>query len=575
MRAIAFLMLVPLFAGCLGSDDDATSITEEPEPFVDVAPFLNYTPDAPDMALDIVQSSFTVPGSPGLYVRVVKPAGDGPFPVIAQFTPYTAPGVNAELDQLLEPAVGEPAGRFDTEFVRRGYAFAYADVRGTGDSNGCLDLRGQLDIADVGRLTNWLGTQSWSNGNVGFIGASYPGSEAHMAGIANDEHLKAIVPVVASTSFYNYHHNDGVPYDGNHALGGTNFGYTQEGITPTMNPATYAQKAADQPLCPHAENMVVHGGLDQTGEFYSWWQERDLRPLVGEVQVPVLMAQGLADWNVKPNHIDTWFNDLSPNGSKTLIAGQWGHAYPSTAEDAYGEWWPYVTAFFDTFLKEIDTGMFETDVAWVQDNAANWHRSATWPIASPTVDFYFHPGGELSADAYEGTETATWHGCGRDQFNMGAVGVEIVEELLSQCTNTNLVFTTPKFDRDTRLQGVPLVHLNLEVEAETTHITIVMDHLDENGNVVVSRENYGYLNPLYRKGILEPEALPSGVFPVTVDFYPQEEFIPANHTLRFTIASIDGGRSIEFFPEGDNTIHLEGSLIQLPIRPAEWVGTRL
>ncbi|MGB1697732.1 MAG: CocE/NonD family hydrolase, partial [Thermoplasmatota archaeon] len=199
MRLIACLLLVPLFAGCLGSDDspDQTEFTRQP----DVVPFLNYTPEAPDMAMDIEQSSFTVPGSPGLYVRVVKPAGDGPFPVIAQFTPYTAPGVNAELNQLLEPAVGEPAGRFDAEFVRRGYAFAYADVRGTGDSDGCLDLRGKLDIEDVGRLTEWLGTQSWSNGNVGFIGASYPGSEAHMAGIANNEHLKAIVPVVASTSF--------------------------------------------------------------------------------------------------------------------------------------------------------------------------------------------------------------------------------------------------------------------------------------------------------------------------------------------------------------------------------------
>lgn len=574
MRLIACLLLVPLFAGCLGSDDspDQTEFTRQP----DVVPFLNYTPEAPDMAMDIEQSSFTVPGSPGLYVRVVKPAGDGPFPVIAQFTPYTAPGVNAELNQLLEPAVGEPAGRFDAEFVRRGYAFAYADVRGTGDSDGCLDLRGKLDIEDVGRLTEWLGTQSWSNGNVGFIGASYPGSEAHMAGIANNEHLKAIVPVVASTSFYNYHHNDGVPYDGNHALGGTNFGYTQEGITPTLNPATYAQKAADQPLCPHAENMVVHGGLDQSGEFYDWWQERDLQPLVGEVKVPVLMAQGLADWNVKPNHIANWFNDLAPNGSKTLIGGQWGHAYPSAADDAYGDWWQYVTAFFDTFLKEIDTGMFQTDVAWIQSNDGTWHRSAEWPILNSAVmQFHLQPDGSLGNEpATEGT--ASWHGCGRDQFNMGAVGVEIVEEQLSQCENTNLVFQTEPFASDVRLQGVPLLHLNLHVEAETTHITVVMDQLDESGNVVVSRENYGYLNPIYRNGILHPEPVESGPMQLTVDFYPQEDFVKAGNSLRFTIASIDGGRSIEFFPEGDNTIHWPGeNRIDLPIRPAELLGTRL
>jgi X-Pro dipeptidyl-peptidase len=572
MRAIAFILLVPLLAGCLGAGDDGQESIKQAS---DLAPFLNYTPDAPDASLDIEQTSFTVPGAPSLYVRVVKPAGDGPFPVIAQFTPYTAPGTNADLSQLIEPAAGEPAGRFDSEFVRRGYAFAYADVRGTGDSAGCLDLRGQLDIADVGRLTEWLGTQTWSNGNVGFIGASYPGSEAHMAGIANNEHLKAIVPVVASTSFYNYHHNSGVPYDGNHALGGTNFGYTQEGITPTMNPATYAQKASEQPLCPHAENMVNHGGLDQSGEFYAWWQERDIQPLVGEVKVPVLMAQGLADWNVKPNHIATWFNDLAPNGSKTLIGGQWGHAYPSDADEAYGVWWEYVTAFFDTFLKEIDTGMFETDVAWTQDNAGTWHRSATWPIQeAPVLQMYLQPNGTIgNVAASDGA--ASWHGCGRDQMNMGAAGVEIVEETLSQCANTNLVFETEPFAAPTNLQGTPVVYLNLEVDAETTHIVVVMDQIDANGNVVVSRENYGYLNPIYRDGLLNPQPL-NGTTHLAIDLYPQEDFIPAGNSLRFTIGSIDGGRSIEFFPEGDNTIHWPGeNRIELPIRPADQLGTRL
>lgn len=205
MRAwsVVLLMSAVTLAGC-AADGPAGPTQDDEAP--EAVPSLAYTPPEPDLGLDLLEHDLWIEGEGGttLHARIMRPATDEPVPVIAQFTPYTAPGQNTMLDALLEPAVPNSEGTFDREFVRRGYAFAYGDVRGTGDSSGCLDLRGQLDIQDLAHFADTLAAQPWSTGDVGFIGASYPGSEAHMAALSGSEAVKAVIPIVASTSFYHY-----------------------------------------------------------------------------------------------------------------------------------------------------------------------------------------------------------------------------------------------------------------------------------------------------------------------------------------------------------------------------------
>ncbi len=585
-------------AGCLESG-------QEPASLLDAPPYLAYEVPEPDLDLELIEQAFTLPGAipeVELYVRVVRPAGDGPFPVIAQFTPYTAPGQNPTIDALMEPAVGcqsitvpgviglgsvgQCEGRFDHEFVRRGYAFAYGDVRGTGDSTGCLDLRGDGDIADLWHFSEWLGTQEWSTGKVGFIGGSYPGSEAHMAAISGNEHVAAVVPVVASTSFYHYHHNDGVPYAGQHSLGGTNAGYTQEGVTPTLNPETAAAKISGQGSCPHVQNAVMRGGMDQTGTYDAWWAERNLRDRAANITVPVLMAQGLADWNVKPDHIAQWFNDLpgaAAGAPKTLIAGQWGHAYPADEDGAYGDWWPYATAFFDTFLKGVETGMFQTDVAWVQDNDDNWHRSATWPLHAGGITFGLHPEGKLAEGLHMEPATESWNACpraapmGTDRGTLGSVsrysGDGRVPPFPATCEGEEIVFETAPFEQDVLLSGVGL--LNITVRALDGQQLI---HLVAELAVVgsdVTRENYGYLNPIFRSGLDDPQPIGTEPLAVTIDLYPQEDVVKKGESLRLTLRSHDDGRTIESFDEGAIELDLVNASLFLPTRPADLQGVRL
>lgn len=621
---LAALLLVAVLAGCF----DGKSRDPPVDP-AGPAPFLAYVVPEPDMAMEILEEEALFDGADGvqIHVRIKRPVGMDDVPVIVQFTPYTAapgsPGPSPLVNGAVEPAVGgclnpqeppqSPAslpnsgvcdGSFDVQFVRRGYAFAYGDVRGTGDSSGCFDLRGKGDIADAAKVIEWLGTREWSNGLVGFIGASYPGSEAHIAAIAEagaaTGHLGAVVPVVASTSFYHYHHNDGVPYNGNHALGGTNTGYTQNALAPTLNPTNedFVTKYIEELNCPTADNVATHGGLDQSGAYYDWWQERNLRAYGKDVTVPVLMAQGLADWNVKPDHIAQYFNDIPTQ--KTLIAGQWGHQYPRSAAEPdacpqynaslgcdpaipWGEWWEYANAFFDTYLKGIDTGMFGGDVAWVQDNAGAWHRSSEWPLQAGRQEMVLnlHPGGFLKADPFVGGSTDdSWLACPHDQQNRGTA-LAAAEEATVMCGNENpieeIVFESEPFAADAILSGVGLVNLTLTSTAASTHLVVVLEQVRSDGSL--TRENYGYLNPAYRDGLAaEPQPLPEGAYRVSIDLYPQEDVVKAGDRLRLIVRSNDDGRTIESYEPGTNTVLFgvahENSL-WLPLRPADLQGVRL
>lgn len=368
---------------------------------------------------------------------------------------------------------------------------------------------------------------------------------------------------------------------------------------PTMSPhaPNYATRYVEEAQCPTHENVLTHGGMDQSGAYYEWWQERNLRPLASTIDTPVLMAQGLADWNVKPDHVATWFNGLQSE-NKTFIGGQWGHAYPASDDNAcpdgydgegcvvpWGDWWEYAAAFFDTFLKGVDTGMFEGSVAWAQDNSGTWHRSADWPLLDDRqeVVLHLHPDGTMDTTPHPTSEDDLmgWYACPDDMHNRGTA-LSAAESETVECSEEpgqSITFTSEPFGNDTLVSGVPLLDVWLFTEGRNPHLTAVVDVLDENGDVVRSRENYGYLNLRLRHGLEQPEDMPAQTAAnATLDFYPQEDLIREGERLRLTLASDDGGRTIEYYDEGVVNMWF-GSIYEqtltLPIRPADMQGVRL
>jgi putative CocE/NonD family hydrolase len=78
----------------------------------------------------------------------------------------------------------------------RGYAYVFADLRGTGASFGTLTAElGSTMIADVGSLSDWIAAQPWSNGRVGVTGVSYSGDTAMLSLALRNRHITAAAPV--------------------------------------------------------------------------------------------------------------------------------------------------------------------------------------------------------------------------------------------------------------------------------------------------------------------------------------------------------------------------------------------
>ena len=92
--------------------------------------------------------------------------------------------------------------------VERGYAVLIQDVRGRYDSGG--EFRPYENEGRDGFDTiEWAAKQSWSNGDVGTFGLSYPGAVQWLAAVENPPHLKAMVPAMTFSTPQNFFYAGG------------------------------------------------------------------------------------------------------------------------------------------------------------------------------------------------------------------------------------------------------------------------------------------------------------------------------------------------------------------------------
>jgi len=129
-----------------------------------------YSSELGDMAVD---RDLVVPARDGvgLATDVYRPAGDGPYPVLLERTPYDK---SAPSRSERTAAVAKPRSRAEVAhyFVRHGYAVIYQDCRGRYKSEGRF-TKYLSEAADGYDCLAWLLRQSWCNGRIGTFGLSY------------------------------------------------------------------------------------------------------------------------------------------------------------------------------------------------------------------------------------------------------------------------------------------------------------------------------------------------------------------------------------------------------------------
>lgn len=555
--ALAALLLVGAFAGCLDASDASEAQELEPKKLAGKAfenavfpgayrfdgsysytlaqgPFA-FSKDTPlELGKMVyVPSDFVMSGqdvglnAPGTGIQMGIWLPDVPegtkVPVIVDAGPYYA-GENINL----------PAGRLGKflieNFVPHGYAVAQLAVRGTADHAGCFDFFGEAEQQDLSTAITWLGTQPWSNGAVGMIGRSYDGSTPWEVAAQGNEHLKTIVPISGLSDVFGLMNRNG----------------TNEGRHLTMHSVVYwpsglrsagraPENIAINLVCPEMWRSLAHGlwstQVGDRGEELSDYNDvRNFQRFAREKwKGSVFMIHGLQDWNVDP-YMGAPIADLMESEGHQVkqLWGQWGHMYPDRPGEHVGsdpadpntacgaantrwDWAEILLHWFDRELKglKVDTG----PPVQILDSACRWRNEehypphdATWTPLSLTAE------NKLSAWPEERSGSVLLSA----QPVPGSV--------------PRVEFTTGPLADGLRFSGLPKLHVTVTPEHASGFLYAGLFAENETG----ARTQLGTtaMNLRYHQGGEARQTLiPGQPVVARMEIYPLDLFVPAGHSL--------------------------------------------
>lgn len=528
---LVLAMLGPSPASAASAPDRGTAFTPRPQ-----SQPLYGTKDPSE---DPERQQHFVEGHDGtdLYVETWLPApkkGRKPpkrVPTILIMTPYVSQGQEA-----IGPSGDIPS--FVDYFTARGYAVAQHHVRGTGESGGCLEQTSANQIDDGARVIEYLGAEAdWSNGRVGMYGASYDAeTQISTAGLGDRDrikYLKAIIPTASVGGQYDWNFMDGVPWQGQPLIG--NAGYLASvSLTPGERPAP--QHYPEKLLC---QGEVMASSADLNGDFTEYWQAREYRPGAPKVRAATLFVHGLRDFNVQPITIAGFFDRLSDKTPHKGLFGVWNHAFPhahNSVEPTWvrSDWYAMATAWYDRYLKGLNTGVARWPDVQVQSSDGQWWAVEEYPTSGgPIGHLALGPDGKLGVGSPKGASTYTEQPSSDDSAGPREV-----------------VFETAKMKAPLHITGQPALDLWLTTTASDGHVGASLEVVDGQGNVVMHEGGYAdaatygvrslqHLDPIrgwFRQEQSEP--VPTGE-PVRalIRFLPTDLLVPKGGRLRLTVGS--------------------------------------
>jgi len=455
-------------------------------------------------------------------VEMHRPA-KGRMPVILQMSPYRYLYARARAD-------GVPTSFYSDRYAPKGYATAFADLLGTGESDGCWDYGGAAEAGAGAAVVEWLGTRGWSNGKVGMIGTSYDGAiQTEIATLA-PKHLAAIVPQEPVTSWYGYNYDHAVTHnatdddeslaDTGYPLGTPDLFDSVLGRTPNTDPerspqehlANLADKTSECEIAEH--NYRGHLADPSYGGF---WQERDWALRAGRVKAAVLMQHGWRDFNTKPDQFSRYWQGLTGAKDRRAIVGQWNHTdvfsspRPNTPVDFRG----YLDDFFARYLKgERAPGLDAVPKVLSQGFDRTWRTSLPLTVR-PT--------------------TFTFEGGTRTFVNTGLQSSKVFKAEPAGVDPATLAFASSPFAQAKRLTGGGTVTVDVAVDGVRGQLDATLLDVSPGGSRRVV--TLGLLDLRYAASLAAPQNIvPGAVMRVTITLRPQDAVIAKGHQLSLVLA---------------------------------------
>jgi putative CocE/NonD family hydrolase len=410
-----------------------------------------------------------------LAVDVLRPAGAGRHPAILNFGPYHKDGRGGRT----------AVAAVHRHFVARGYAAVTADLRGLGNSGGVSPGAFAPGEGQDGHdLVEWIAAQPWCDGNVGMWGVSYPGITALSTAATRPPHLKAIVPIHATSDLHR----------GVAALGGTRSGFWMR--------ADWGPRMAAYNLMPpqfedgegrwariwaeHLEgNAPWLSAFVEHPDFDEFWRARvaDL----GAIACPSFAICGWRDL-----YADCTPRDFAAIGApKKLLMGPWKHEFPDTARQAPAAGLADMERWFNRWLRGVPNGIdAEPPVALhVQGRAPLWRAETQWPpVRLDPRDVHLRSDGTLGADGGAGSSehrydpTIGMHSLAWDPWTTG-IDPGLPHDQSADDARA-LCFDMAPLDAPLELIGTPVATLDVAASALPLDLVVRLAAVAPNGRSV-------------------------------------------------------------------------------------------
>jgi X-Pro dipeptidyl-peptidase len=500
-----------------------------------------------------VTVSYVVPTRDAqIYLEVVQPTAAGrvvPAPVILTYSPYSILGRNGDADH----------------WVPLGYARAYADVIGTGNSGGCYDYGGNREKRTGHDVVEWLARQLWTTGKVGMLGGSYDGTTQYATAITHPRGLAAIVPEAAISRWYDYAYAGGIRYtDTDEDLGHEGPGAAgDEGVDTPLGfdygfaippPADVQdadwQQRVGSTIRPCDELAHTGEAYNLTPDYDGFWLDRDYVKDLPSVHIPVLVASNWGDWNVKQKNGWDAYHALTHSICRKLYMGtRWaGHGTPPGA--AYSQ---TVDRWFARWLKGERNGVERMPAVTSQTSD---DKKALSYLAGPEprpASLPLYLGGDVGAGTLSpAPRDATKGGTVAISYLDTGTNTEAFAATHPYATGPYLAFTSPVLKRDVRVFGRPTLRLWSAVSAQWETITPSLLDLDPakyggsgaatsatdpSAAVALTR---GWLDSRYRDGLdHEVPMTPNALTSMSIALFPTDYTVRKGHRLVLLVQSED------------------------------------
>lgn len=531
-----------------------------------------------------------------LSANVIVPAGaaaDAKVPAILIQTPYLA--TNETQIGVERTVLGE--------LIRKGYAVAIVNVRGTHWSEGEYHwFKGArndgLDTLD------WVTRQAWSNGNVGTIGCSSSGEVTIPLATSNPPALKAVVAMAAATAI-------GV------IPGFADQGAFYTGGVPNFNWAWWYHGNGyhHHPRLPRgisqAERVALTRAFDSearySGEDLSWAGHLPSSEILDAIGSPETEFNRLI--RLKPNspewreydflgegqattvpilHVDSWYDTLEAFGTvrmyqqlaerspnQYLLMGGSAHCRQGTETeqtmvgerpigDARFDWAGTIVKWFDHWLKDDAKGNLDMpNVQYYTVESDRWSSAAAWPVPSTPRRIYLSSGG--NANSLSGDGRLVDRAPGKEPADTllddplnpvptlgGGCCTEVVSRDQSSIEQRPdvLVYTTAPFDQPVEIAGELSVTLYVSSSAVDGDVMVKLVDVYPDGkayNLTDTAQRLRYRDGISRESLMEP----GKIYEVTLGQMVFATRFAPGHRLRLEIAGTN-------FPEYERNLHTGG-----------------